>query len=48
MILYFVGVFILGIFIGISWRNSQVAGAAKNNTVIFVDGNIYVVKKVER
>ncbi len=48
MILYFVGTFILGIFIGIGWRNHQVAKAAKNGTVITVDGIIYTVKRMER
>jgi len=46
MILYFAGTFILGIFIGISWRNSQVVRAAKNGTVITVDGIIYMIKRV--
>jgi len=46
MILAFSGVFILGIFIGVSWRNSQIKSAEKNGTVITVDGNIYTVKKM--
>jgi hypothetical protein len=45
MIPYLVGVFVLGIFVGICWRNIQIGSAAKNNTVITIDGIIYSVKR---
>jgi len=47
MILAFSGVFILGIFIGVCWRNSQIKSAEKNSTVITIDGRLYSVKKWE-
>ena len=45
MIIAFSGVFILGIFIGVCWRNSQIKSAAKNNTVVTIDGVIYSIKR---
>jgi len=46
MILYFAGIFAIGIFIGVCWRNFHIVRAAKNGTVITVDGIIYTVKRV--
>lgn len=48
MIPYIAIALVVGIFVGIGWRNFQVVRAVKNGTVLIIDGDIYSVKKEDR
>ena len=47
MIFYFIGVLVMGIFIGKWLGDYQIIKAAKRNEVVVIDGLLYSVKRWE-
>lgn len=48
MILFIAAAFVVGILIGRAWRDINIQKAAKNGTVLTVEGELYSVKKEDR